>query len=387
MSNQLIQESEIEDFVIPTVRQTDALGVPIEPKEEVVTTTIAENLEGLSDQDSSLKDKKETQDDSKQTEEEEAAIVEEQRSVEEQDNTAPNPQSEFYRNTLKELYGEDLSIVQEIDGEEVETNLNEIDIDHETFANIIRSKTEQEKEEALKDKVSLEGTSEFMRKLVDIDKRGGSISELLQAKEAYLDPLEGFDMDTVEGQRGALLLYYQAQGQTQEDAARFVRAFEVDGLLEEKASEAESKIRAAVQAQAEQAEKVAIQAEEKRKEDLKQFKKTLKESLTTEYGFNEKMITRLVDSATKVDESTKTAGIVQNYRKYMADPTLAPKLILFLNDIEEYDKQVSKVKITESKIKEAQKIKIMKTNTSNVEVRRQQKSDEDNAIEVTVSNR
>jgi hypothetical protein len=384
MSNQHTQISEIDDIVFPTITPTDALGVPIAQEPD---STEPAKPSGFLDDLGDIDDKSSLNNDNPPKEEvqDEPTVTTVETDVEKQAAGDSNTNSSVLIQTLKAMYGEDLTIVQENeDGEEVEVSLDDMEIDSETFAEIIRSKTEQEKEEATRDKISIEKASDFTKKLIEISERGGNPTELLKFKEAYLDPLEGLDTDTIEGQKEVLYLYYRAQQRPEDEAKMLIAGFESSGVLQDKAEDAEGKIREAVEKQVENARQAAIQAQEEQKENLKQYRKTLKEVLSKKYEFNDKLVSKLTDSATKVDDTTKKVGIVQRYQEMMANPDLAADLILFLNDKEEYDKQISKRKVLESQIKTAQKIKVVKTSSSNVEVRKQQKSDKDNFVPVVI---
>jgi hypothetical protein len=384
MKNQHTQISDIDDIVFPTVVPTDALGVPIAqvPSVEVAENkSLAESLEDI--------DKSSLNNDNPPTEEaeEEVVVTNVKSDVEKQTTTNHDANSKTFIQTLKSMYGEDLTIVQENeDGEEVEVSLDDMEIDSETFAEIIRSKNEQEKEEATRDKISIDKASDFTKKLIEISERGGNPTELLRYKETYLDPLEGLDTDDVEGQKEVLYMYYKAQQRPDDEARMLIAGFESTGVLQEKAEDAESKLREAVDNQVEQTRLSTIKAQEEQKENLKQYRKTLKEVMSQKYQFNDKLLSKLTDSATKVDDTTKKVGIVQRYQEMMANPDLAADLILFLNDKEEYDKQISKRKVFESQVRTAQKIKVVKTNSSNIEVRKQEKSDKDEFVPVVIKN-
>jgi hypothetical protein len=99
-------------------------------------------------------------------------------SLEPSGNSAEESESEsskLYKKALKETWGADSisTIVQIVDGEEVEVSIDDIDLDEETFKLINQAKIDELKEEAVKDKISSEGVSDFTKKLIEIDKNGG----------------------------------------------------------------------------------------------------------------------------------------------------------------------------------------------------------------------
>lgn len=243
---------------------------------------------------------------------------------------------------LKSLYGDQVITIiqQDENGEDVEVPVDELELDEELLAEIIRTKSEQEKEEVTKDKISVEGVTEFTKNLIEIDKRGGTVTDLLKLRETYIDPLNQLDTATPEGQKEVIRLRMLAAGTNEEDIKDFIELYEKKGELETKALKYEAEIRAAVNAQAEDRKQKAIADEEARKERMKTYKKDLKESIQQSFQLKDTEVNKLVDFATKFDAQNQNV-LAKSFTEALADPQKAAKLILFLYDEKEFEAQLS----------------------------------------------
>ena len=270
-----------------------------------------------------------------------------------------NDDSDFYRKSLKSMFGDSIShIIEEDDqGNEVEINIDEIQITEDFFNQIVKSKIEEIKEEAQKDKISLKGVSSFARDLVEIDRNGGDASELLRAKEAYADPLDNLDLTTEQGQVQAVYLRMMAGGQDEDTTRRLINSYKSEGILEEKANNAEAELRQALQSQVENAKQAAKQKTEERKSLMKEYKKDIKEELSR-YQLNDTFKNKVVALATKEDENGRFE-LDQVYYKHRENPKDAADLALFLLDKQEYINQVTNEATEKTKLNSARKLRIV----------------------------
>jgi hypothetical protein len=269
----------------------------------------------------------------------------------------------IYKAALKEVFGNEIgAIVQEVDGEEKEFTLDEIDLDKETFADILKSKIEEIKESANRNKISVEGTSDYLQKLIEVEKNGGDISGLLQMKQQLSDPLDGLDLDNPEDQKEIIYLRGSASGQDQADLIRLIKAYEEDGILEEKAQQAYTTLRTAIDAKLNEAVLKAEMDKAAKEEEFKVYKKSVKENLS-QFQLNDKVKAKLVDLATKVDEKGQLELDVR-YTEARLNPEKAARLALMLFDEEEFIKQVTSKEVTAQKLEGARKLKIVPRSTS-----------------------
>jgi hypothetical protein len=251
----------------------------------------------------------------------------------------------------------DTLIQEDEEGNEIEVALDEVEIDEDTFKEIVKSKLEEIKEEAAKDKISVKGISDFTRDLIEIDRNGGDINELIKVKESFSDPLDELDLTTEEGQIKAIYLRMMAGGQDEDTIRRLIKSYKADGELEEIALRAEQELRSAMQQQVERAKQAAIENAERRKTLLKSYKKDIKENLS-DFELNENIKNKIVQLATKEDDNGRFE-IDTIYYAHREDPKKAARLALFLLDEQEYINQVTNEAVKNTKLNTAKKLKIV----------------------------
>ncbi len=292
-----------------------------------------------------------------------------------------NTTSEQFRTSLKNLFSIE-KIVQEVNGEEVEVSIDEVDIDQETFEMIAKQALENQKEELNKDKISVKGVSDFTKSLIEIDKNGGNVSQLLKVKEAISDPLDQLDLTQRQDQIDAIYLRKKAQGQADDEINILIKGYEAEGLLEEKAIQAESELREAVNKQVELAKEQAENAAKEREERMKSYKKDLKQVLGTKFQLNDTSLTKIVDLSTKKGKNGRFE-IDNAFTQAMSDPEVASDLVLLLFDRDEYIKQVTNKKVIESKLETAKTIKIIRSNSGGTSGSDPSRSKKDDLIDIS----
>lgn len=272
-------------------------------------------------------------------------------------------ESEVYKKTLKSMFGDTIGtlIQEDEEGNEKEVSLDEITIDEDLFQQIVQQKLDLIKEEASKDKISVKGVSDFARKLIEIDRNGGDINELIKAKEAYADPLDAIDFDTEEGQIQAVYLRLVAGGQDEDTIRRLIQSYKDEGSLAQKAQQAEQDLRKALDQQLENARLAAENSKKQRKELLKQYKKDLKEKLDV-FQLNDNIKNKIVTLATKEDDEGRFE-MDRLYYQLRENPEKAARLALFLLDEDEYVKQVTNAVVQQKKLDSAGKLKIVMGST------------------------
>jgi hypothetical protein len=273
---------------------------------------------------------------------------------------APTEVSEQYRETLKSVFGITKITEEDENGNEVEMSIDEIEMDSETFQKIVEQELAYQKEEANKGKISIEGVSDYTKRLIEIEQKGGDTLKLLQVKEAYSDPLANLDLTTKQGQVDAIYLRKKAQGSTDKEINILIKGLEAEGILEEEAIQAESELKALIDQQFEnekiRAEKVAAE----REETMKKFKKDFKDKLSEKFTLNDNMKSKLVTNLTKKGEDGKYQ-LDNAYLAAMSDPETATELVLFLSDREEFIKQITTKAVQKTQLESAKKLKIIRS--------------------------
>lgn len=350
-----------------------------EAKKEEAEKEIKEILEGGKKDDPfnlGLNDDiAEDKDDSKEPEEKKEEKLEEVINITE-DGVKESPSSPIFKNALKSIFGDIGAIVQEVDGVEEEINFDDLEVDLETFKDIALSKIAEIEEKANQNKISAEGISEFTKALIEVEKNGGDIKQLLEYKDVYSDPLATLDMDTEQGQVDAIFLRLKASGRTDKEIEYTVKGYKEDGILGEMAHTAKEELEGAIKAKVEAEKQRAADNAKAMEEQMKSYRKELKENLGG-FELKDSIKTKLVDYATKKDQNGQYE-LDKLYREHRLDPKKVGDLALFLADKEEYIKQVSKKEVTEVKLESAKKLKIIKrTDSSTPDLVNQNRGDKD----------
>lgn len=286
-----------------------------------------------------------------------------QRGRKEPEEEEPEPgkssdTSTFYKTALRKLFGESIeTLTVEEDGEDVDISLDDLDIDEDYFQEIVQAKYDLDKQEALEGKVDITGNSDFAKKILEIDKLGGSYSDLLEMKEAYTDPLASLNFDDPNDQKKAIFLRYKAKNNlADEEISAIIQGFEKSGSLKEKALSAKEEVETAITRAAEQREQEAIELKEKAAEKEKEYRKKMKNALGS-YELKDSVKEKLVNISTKRGENG-VYELDKIYSEAVSDPEKAAEIALYFLDREEFLAQVSSKKVNEEKLSTARKLKI-----------------------------
>jgi hypothetical protein len=346
-------EKDLEDSLSGKKESTDLLD-QIEKEEE--------------DQDSPKPNKSEEEEEdedppkpNKSEEEEDQDPPKPNKSEEEEEDEDPPKPSEsanFYRETAKQLFGEDQKFIQENDeGEEVEVTIDELDVDADTLKDLIQNKIEAEKEKALEGKISSEGISEMTMDLIEIERNGGQIRDLLQYKDAYTDPLDNLDLSTEEGQIYAIELYLRGHEEPEDEIQIRIDAYKQKGILEEKATQFEGSIRERIKNVTEERKKQALEQKKEKDKLFKEYRKELGTKLKERFQLKDSVIKKLVTNATKKDEKGEYK-VDSMYKAARSNPEDMAMLSLFLEDREEFIRQLSAKDLNERRIKDQKAIRL-----------------------------
>jgi hypothetical protein len=248
------ENQEVEIISLESLMDGPIDETPNEAKAKA-EEAVADALEGKVESDDLteqfIKDSKlEEETEEEEEQEEEKPKVD---KPEEEEEEVETKSGNIYRDAIKELFGEDQMFIQEgEDGEEIEVGIDDLEATSETLKELIQAKVDSEREKALEGKVSLEGTSELIRDLIDIDKNGGDIRDLLQYREAYTDPLDKLDLSNEKDQEKAVELYLRGRNESEDEIEMRIEIYKKKGILGEKAGEFDSKIRESIRGLTEQ---------------------------------------------------------------------------------------------------------------------------------------
>ena len=284
--------------------------------------------------------------------------------------------SKFYKSIISDLVKEGLW--ESFDGIEDENGevipLDQVNIDKDVFYSIVASKIEEIKSKASENKISVDGVSDFMKRMIELEKKGGNVRQAMETYNALTNPIEALDLEKIEDQRKMVWLRYKLENKLDDQTITdIIVSREMSGKLEETAKQAKSQLEKAAEMQLQNLEQQAKERQQKEKEEIKQYRADLNDILNKEFKLKDSTKTRLLDLATKRDKEG-LYGIDYLYKQAMETPEKATKLLLFLTNEEEYNQQISEKKVREGKINTMKSIRLVpKGKGSNLSVPSQNK--------------
>nr|DAK38080.1 MAG TPA: hypothetical protein [Caudoviricetes sp.] len=284
--------------------------------------------------------------------------------------------SKFYKSIISDLVKEGLW--ESFDGIEDENGevipLDQVNIDKDVFYSIVASKIEEIKSKASENKISVDGVSDFMKRMIELEKKGGNVRQAMETYNALTNPIEALDLEKTEDQRKMVWLRYKLENKLDDQTITdIIVSREMSGKLEETAKQAKSQLEKAAEMQLQNLEQQAKERQQKEKEEIKQYRADLNDILNKEFKLKDSTKTRLLDLATKRDKEG-LYGIDYLYKQAMETPEKATKLLLFLTNEEEYNQQISEKKVREGKINTMKSIRLVpKGKGSNLSVPSQNK--------------
>src|SRR5690554_267922 len=374
------ENQEVEIISLESLMDGPIDETPNEAKAKA-EEAVADALEGKVESDDLteqfIKDSKlEEETEEEEEQEEEKPKVE---KPEEGEEEAETKSGNIYRDAIKELFGEDQMFIQEGEnGEDIEVGIDDLEATSETLKELIQAKVDSEREKALEGKGYLEGISELIRDLIDIDKNGGDIRDLLQYREAYTDPLDKLDLSNEKDQEKAVELYLRGRNESEDEIEMRIEIYKKKGILGEKAGEFDSKIRESIKGLTEQRKQQAQALAAEREEMFKQYRKDLGEELKNKFEMSDSTRRKLVDGATKKGEDGEYE-IDKLYKAARGNPEEVALLSLFFENREEFIRQLSKEKVKEQRLKDQKAIKLG-SSSKGYEGKKKEKVKEDKGI-------
>ena len=270
-----------------------------------------------------------------------------------------HPTTMDYKSVLSKLISDKvISGIDAIETEDGEIPFDDMDIDEDTFYNIVNQKIKEDKEASLSGTIKAEGVSEFTKRLIDIEKSGGDVNQAIASYNKYQAPLENLDIiNSEQDQITVIYTKYNAKGLEDSDIARMIKGFKAEGLLEEKAAEAMDDLQNAFN---KHLESIKAQAESQKiayAEELKKYRNSLKESLGS-FELNDNYKKKLLDIATK-ENNQGTFDLDETYFNLRNNPDTAAEIILFLTDKEEYIKQITKKVSRDANLNTMKKLRLV----------------------------
>ena len=238
-------------------------------------------------------------------------------------------------------------------GEEI--TINDLDFSKEdSLCDILSTVLESQKEDIVKDKIDVTSVSDITKKLIQADKAGANIVDILKQYDTNVAPIEKLDIENKADQIKIVRHYVDLIGLPKDEADEFFKGIINKGeeYVEAKAIKYKAELDKRMDDIIQQRTKEAAEKKAKDAEDFRRYKKDLKSSIQAKYQLNDTMVSKALDFALKPSESNP--GITKAFnrvREMMMNPEEAPDLIMFLMNPGEFVKQKSNQAVVDEKKK------------------------------------
>ena len=238
-------------------------------------------------------------------------------------------------------------------GEEI--TINDLDFSKEdSLCDILSTVLESQKEDIVKDKIDVTSVSDITKKLIQADKAGANIVDILKQYDTNVALIEKLDIENKADQIKIVRHYVDLLGLPKDEADEFFKGIINKGeeYVEAKAIKYKAELDKRMDDIIQQRTKEAAEKKAKDAEDFRRYKKDLKSSIQAKYQLNDTMVSKALDFALKPSESNP--GITKAFnrvREMMMNPEEAPDLIMFLMNPGEFIKQKSNQAVVDEKKK------------------------------------
>lgn len=245
------------------------------------------------------------------------------------------------------------SVFTNEEGEEL--TIDSIDLSNEdNFCDFIATIINSQKEELMQDKIDVNSISDFTKKLIEAEKSGANILDILKEYDRTSAPVEKWDVDNKSDQLKIIRHYVSLLDLPKEDADEYYNSIisKGDDFIEARAMKYKSELKKRMDTIIEDRRRKAEEKKAKDLEDLKRMKKELRASLSQKYQLNDNMLNKALNL--RFSTSDKEPGVplvIEKMRQMLMNPEEAPDLIMFLMNPEEFIKQKSIKKVRDEKIK------------------------------------
>lgn len=236
-----------------------------------------------------------------------------------------------------------------------EFTINDLDFSKEdSLCDILSTIFESQKEDIIKDKIDVTSVSDITKKLIQADKAGANIVDILKQYDTNVAPIEKLDIENKADQIKIVRHYVDLLGLPKDEADEFFKGIINKGeeYVEAKAIKYKAELDKRMDDIIQQRTKEAADKKAKDAEDFRRYKKDLKSSIQAKYQLNDTMVSKALDFALKPSESNP--GITKAFnrvREMMMNPEEAPDLIMFLMNPGEFIKQKSNQAVVDEKKK------------------------------------
>lgn len=257
---------------------------------------------------------------------------------EEEEKEIPTPKGNNYSELVKDLIesGDWGDYMVEVGEEEVAIKDLE-NIDKELFLQLKQSQ-EAYKEEQNKDKyISLEGVDDYTKKLIEISKEGGDISQLIQTQSQLINPVLQIKQNRDEQSLIDLVAFKMKNQNYDDDYINLkIQKFLKEGTLDEEADKVIEEIETNYNAHLEQTKKQLQDQKLQIEKERKEYKKTISEKLKP-FNLKENDSRNIIKIASEYDEQGVSEADKLFYQIKQEDPERFVEIVMLMKDRELYN--------------------------------------------------
>jgi hypothetical protein len=290
----------------------------------------------------------------------------EAKKVEELKNLVGNQWKTRLNSLIEDGILEDVTITLDPGTEnEKEVYLSELEnLDADTYKSIVANYKEAKDKELKEKYISVEGLDDTTKKLIQLKKDGGDISQMIQQEVQVIDTLHKIEKSLDEENEQARVVFHDLinRGLSERVAKAQIQELVENFQLESTAREIIKSEIDTYELSINEKEKEQRKQLELEKEELKKFTKEVS-SKYKEWGVEENLRNLLVKNTTIRDNNGLT-NTDKLYFDSIKDPEKHAKIAFALNNLEAFEEFVSGKRVVEDKKKTVQSLFVL--NTSNV---------------------
>lgn len=259
-------------------------------------------------------------------------------------NNEPAPPKEETASTFnyKDLVAEFIEDGDWIDGEiELEEGQEPVSISDlaeitpEMFR-LLKAEQKRLKEEQLNtDYVSVKGLDDTTKRMLEIKRAGGDITELLKVEAQHVHPLKGLDLDSEQTQENLVRQRLKFQGLSARTIEEEIKYFKENLTLDLEAKKVIDEVNANFDNIVKGEEEKALAHNAQVLEEQKTFKKSMTETFR-KFELKDTLIKNLVDQTAKYDDN----GLTEADKMFFAakdNPELFAEVVFLLSNKQAYD--------------------------------------------------
>jgi len=241
---------------------------------------------------------------------------------------------------ISEGFWEDVDIEVEVDGEVTLVPLQDLT---EITPEIFETLKEQQKElrsKKIKDKyIEVDGLDDTTKRMIELKKAGGDISELIQTEVQYVHPLQNLDLENEQVQEYLVREKLKSQGLKPQYIEAEIAEMKENVSLDLEANKIIEEVNTNFARVVEQKQKEHLEKVEQIKEEQKNFKKSMVSTFRDLGLQKESLVKTLTDRVASFDENGLTE-IDKAFFEAKKNPQLFAKVAYMLTDEEGFNELV-----------------------------------------------